>query len=155
MPFALVFAGFLMVLTAAKDTYASFGKQVASEFQGKQSFTVWLFVLAVAGAVGYVDQLRAPSRAFMALIIISMLLANSKRGSILTLLLDGLTNPVTPAKPVSSAPQTDTKSGDKKNDIGSMLGNSGTAIGAILGGPVGATVGGIGQGALNSVLGGK
>ena len=155
MPFALVFAGFLMVLTAAKDTYAAFGKQVASEFQGKQSFTVWLFVLAVAGAVGYVDQLRAPSRAFMALIIISMLLANSKRGSILTMLLEGLTNPVTPAKPVSSAPQTDTKSGDKKSDLGSVLGGAGTSLGAILGGPVGATVGGTALGGLGNVIGGK
>lgn len=76
MPFALVFIGLILIVTGAKDTYSAFGKQVVSDFTGPGNFTFWLASLGAVGALGYISPLRKFSTAFMALIIVAMVLAN-------------------------------------------------------------------------------
>jgi hypothetical protein len=76
MPFVLVTAGLLMIVTGALGTYAQFGSQVASDFTGKGNFVYWFASLFAVGAVGYIDALRTISRLFLALVIIAMVLAN-------------------------------------------------------------------------------
>lgn len=65
-----------MIVTGAKGTYAQFGSQVASDFTGPGNFTYWVAAIFGIGALGYIDALRTFSRLFMALILISMVLAN-------------------------------------------------------------------------------
>jgi len=65
-----------MIVTGAKGTYAQFGSQVASDFTGSQPFTWWVAAILGVGAVGYIDALRTVSRLFLALILVSMVLAN-------------------------------------------------------------------------------
>jgi hypothetical protein len=74
--FVLVISGILMIVTGAKGTYAAFGSQLAGDFTGDHNFTYWLAAIGGVGAVGYVPSLQTASRYFMALIIISMVLAN-------------------------------------------------------------------------------
>jgi hypothetical protein len=65
-----------MIVTGARDTYAAFGKQVVGDFTGAGNFTYWLVALGAVGAIGYVPSLRSFSRAFMALIIVAMVIRN-------------------------------------------------------------------------------
>lgn len=76
MAFVLTVVGLLMIVTGAKGTYAQFGSQVASDFTGPGNFTYWIAAIGSIGALGYIDTLRTFSRYFMALILISMVLAN-------------------------------------------------------------------------------
>lgn len=76
MPFVLVSAGILMIVTGALGTYAQFGKQVAGDFTGKGNFLYWLAAIFAVGALGYYSPLQGVSRLFILLIIISMVLSN-------------------------------------------------------------------------------
>lgn len=76
MGFALLIVGLLMVITGARGTYAQFGSQVASEFQGQNNFTYWLIALGTIGAVGYIQPLQTISRWLMTLILLSIFLSH-------------------------------------------------------------------------------
>jgi hypothetical protein len=76
MGLPLLVIGLLMVIVGGRGTYAQFGQQVASEFQGQGSFTYWLIAIAAVGSIGYFPQVRIISRYLMALIIISIFLAH-------------------------------------------------------------------------------
>jgi hypothetical protein len=103
MPFFFVTVGILLIITGAKDTYVALGKQVASDFTGDRNFFVWIMALGSIGAVGYVPKLRGFSHAFMALVLVAMVLTNSRRADILTLISEGLNNPETPPRPSTGA----------------------------------------------------
>lgn len=76
MPFALVFVGLLLIITGFQNTYKQFGAQVQGDFSGKGNFLYWLLAILIVGAIGYVKSLQGFSRAFMALILLSILLSN-------------------------------------------------------------------------------
>jgi hypothetical protein len=76
MGLPLLIIGLLMVITGGRGTYAQFGSQVASEFQGPNSFTYWLLAIGILGAVGYIKPLQKISRLLMALVLIVIFLAN-------------------------------------------------------------------------------
>jgi hypothetical protein len=77
MGFAFVIIGLLMIVTGGRGTYAQFGSQIASEFQGgKGSFTYWFIALAGIGALGYIPALQTISRWAMSLIILSIFLSH-------------------------------------------------------------------------------
>lgn len=99
MPFFFVVVGIMLVVTGVKNTHVAFGKQVASDFTGDRNFFVWVTALGSLGAIGYVPKLRPFANTFMALVIVAMVLSNSRRGDILTLIQEGLNNPVAPPRP--------------------------------------------------------
>jgi hypothetical protein len=76
MGFVLLIIGLLMVITGARGTYAQFGSQVASEFQGQNSFTYQMIALGSIGALGYIPALQTISRWALALILLVVLLGN-------------------------------------------------------------------------------
>lgn len=76
MPFALVIIGLLMIITGINNTYSPFASQLSQDFSGSKSFLVWVLALGAVGALGYIKDLRTFSHYFMALILISMILAN-------------------------------------------------------------------------------
>jgi len=76
MPFALTIIGMLLIVTGFQNTYAALGAQVAGDFTGKNNFIYWFVAIAVVGAIGYAKPLQNFSRAFMALIIVSIFLSN-------------------------------------------------------------------------------
>lgn len=65
-----------MILTGINNTYAQFGSQLQSDFSGSKSFIVWIIAIGSVGALGYIKDLRSFSHYFMALILISFILAN-------------------------------------------------------------------------------
>jgi len=76
MGYPLVLIGLLMVITGGRGTYAQFGKQIASEFQGPNNFAYWLLALGVIGALGYIQTLQTISRYMMALVLLSIFLSH-------------------------------------------------------------------------------
>jgi len=115
MPFALVFIGLLMIVTGAKDTHKEFAAEVASEFTGppKDNFIWWLVAFGAIGAVGYAPQFRTFSRAFMALLIIVILLANGGFFDQFTKALQS--GPVAPNKAAATPEEKPLVSFDIKN----------------------------------------
>lgn len=77
MPYVLIMIGVVMVVTATQNTYAQFGRQLQSDSIGFAKFAA---AIGIVGAAGYVEDLRGLSRAFMGLIILSIVLANGKNG---------------------------------------------------------------------------
>ena len=106
MPFALVTIGLIMIVTGAKDTYDAFGSQVVGDFTGPGNFTYWIASLGAVGAVGYVPEFRGFSRAFMALIIIAMVIRN---GGFFDKFKSALSSG--PTKPAQNATPTPTNAG--------------------------------------------
>lgn len=76
MPFALVTIGLLLIVVGAKGTQREFGSELRADFTGPGNFTFWIASVGAVGALGYIESLKTFSRAFMALIIISMILSN-------------------------------------------------------------------------------
>lgn len=76
MPFALVTIGLIMVVTGARDTHTQLASSIREDFIGPQSFLWWIAAIGAVGSLGYVKSLRPFSHAFMALILISMVLSN-------------------------------------------------------------------------------
>jgi hypothetical protein len=119
MPFALVLIGLVMIVTGAKDTYKQFGDELISDFTGPGNFTWWIASVGAVGAVGYIPQMEKLSRAFMALVIISMLISNRGVFSKLTAGLEA--GPKTP----------ETKEGTAENGL-PKLGESDTFAKSII-----------------------
>jgi len=78
MPFVLIIVGTVMLVAAVQGTQAQLGSQIATDGQG---FLKYAIAVGAVGAVGYVSDLRTISRLFMALILISLVLSNSKSGT--------------------------------------------------------------------------
>lgn len=76
MPFALTIIGLLLVVTGFQNTHAQLGKQITSDFTGKNNFIYWIAALGAVGALGYVKELEPFSRAFLVLILIGIFLSN-------------------------------------------------------------------------------
>lgn len=82
MPFALVIIGLLAIVTSARDTQDAFAAELRTDFTGppKDNFIWWLAALGSVGALGYVKPLAPFSKAFLVLIFVVMILAQSKDG---------------------------------------------------------------------------
>lgn len=112
MPFALITVGLILVITGARNTYADFGKALAADFTGPGNFTYWLASIGIVGALGYIEDLRVFSRAFMALILLSMILKNGGVFNKLTeALQQGPTTPVASPSQVSQNASSSSESG--------------------------------------------
>lgn len=76
MPLALVIIGLLMVITGVKNTHAQFGAELKSEFTGPGNFTYWFASIVIIGAIGYSKPFKPFANAFLALVLIVIVLKN-------------------------------------------------------------------------------
>lgn len=74
MPFALIGAGAVLMLTGINDTYSQFFGQLQSDVLA--GFFKWALAVLIIGSFGYIDQLRPVSNALLALIIVALFLGN-------------------------------------------------------------------------------
>lgn len=123
MPLTLVVVGLLMIVTGVRDTYAQFAAQLRQDVigGGTKSFLAYGLAIGAVGAVGYVDRLRPAANAFMALIVISLIL--SKRG-LIQQFSDALAGgPLSPKVPDTAPSPTSTLTPDDSTGYESILGN--------------------------------
>jgi hypothetical protein len=105
MPFALIFIGMVLVVTGLRDTYKQMATMIAGDFTGQRGgagFIMFFAAIAMVGALGAVRELRSISHAFLALIIVSLLLHNAGFMQKLLAALRG-TTAATPVPPSTSA----------------------------------------------------
>lgn len=76
MPFVLLAIGLLLVVTSIRGTVFDLGRLVVGDFTGQPNFFYWIVALFIIGALGYVDELQAPSRMLLALVIVVLILSN-------------------------------------------------------------------------------
>ena len=131
MPFALVVIGLVLVMSAIKGTQKQLGAQVVSDFSGSNSFLVWMFSIVLVGCLGYVPALQKFSRAFLALILVAIVLAHN--GFFTELYSAIQSGPKAPTGPVSISAQPATSSGSS-GILGSITGLFGGGGGGILSG---------------------
>jgi hypothetical protein len=81
MTFALALAGIMFVTSGVRGTSQDLAALVKGDFSGPNNFAYWFIAVLVIGGLGYIEDLRSVSRAFLALIIIVLLLTeNQKNG---------------------------------------------------------------------------
>lgn len=76
MPFALVLIGLIMIISGVKNTQSMLGQQLVKDFTGSGNFVYWIVSIFVVGSLGYIPGFEKFSRAFMALIVLTLFLAN-------------------------------------------------------------------------------
>lgn len=74
MGFALIFVGILLALSAVRGTTGDLARLVTGDLTGSGSFVWWLVVLMLIGVIGYIPPFRLLSRAFLAIVILALLL---------------------------------------------------------------------------------
>lgn len=78
MAIAFFIVGIALIVSAFRNTQGQLGTLVAGDFSGSNSFLYWLAVAGILGAAGYVPTLRSPSRWFMGLLVIVLMLTQGK-----------------------------------------------------------------------------
>lgn len=122
MPFALLLIGLVLVITSAQDTYVALGRQVRKDFTGNGSFLWWMIAIVMVGAIGYIEKLRGFATAFMALILIVLVLKN--KGAFTGFVSALKKGPIAPAGGTAE-PQVSGSS-----SIGQNVGSSAPSIGS-------------------------
>ena len=102
MPYALIIAGIILTVAGVRNTQSALYTLLAGDFTGNKSFIWWTLSILGIGAVGYVEDLKGLANAFLALVLIVLVLANK---GVFQQFTTALTNPI-PAAPVAAATST-------------------------------------------------
>ena len=78
MPFAFAIIGLVLIVAGVRGSSADLLKLVSGDFTGDNNFIYWALSIAIIGSIGYVDELRPISRAFLVLIFVVLILAEDK-----------------------------------------------------------------------------
>lgn len=76
MPFVLIIIGLVFLISGVKDTQDDLLALLKGDFTGQHNYIYWMVSILIVGAVGYVDELKPVSRAFLVLVIIVLFLSN-------------------------------------------------------------------------------
>ena len=76
MAIALLMIGIVMVIAAVRNTQGALFSLLQGDFTGTNNFIYWVVAILVIGAIGNVKQLKGFSNAFLALVIIVILLTH-------------------------------------------------------------------------------
>jgi hypothetical protein len=134
MPFALLFVGLILVTAGVRGKTSELYGLVKGDIEnqpGRAGFIYWLFSILVIGSLGYIDELKPISRAFMALVIVVLFLKAGNPtgvgGGLFASLNQALkANPVTPEQTVTNGIETPIASA--RPTIGNYPINLGTGI---------------------------
>lgn len=137
MPVFLLFLGAILLVVAIRGNYAALGSQVASDLTGDKNFLMWIAGIAIVGMLGYVKGFETPSRAFLGLILLGILIS---REGFFTQFASALQNvgttPASPANPGQASLQ-----GAAPFDLAGLA--SGGALNVKVQGAQGGGIGGI------------
>ena len=76
MQFALIFIGLVFVVTGVRGTQNELAEELRDDLVGSGNFIYWVISIMLIGSLGYIDALRTFSRYFLALVLLSIVLAN-------------------------------------------------------------------------------
>ncbi|HEX3643303.1 MAG TPA: hypothetical protein VHV10_18615 [Ktedonobacteraceae bacterium] len=78
MPFAFLIVGTVLVVSGVRGQSQTLFSLVRGDFTGQNNYIYWMFSILLIGALGYIQSLKTFSHAFLALILIVLVL---KEGS--------------------------------------------------------------------------
>jgi hypothetical protein len=99
VPYALVIAGLVLVIAGVRNTQSALFALLQGDFTGNKSFVWWFLSILGIGAVGYVESVKPLANAFLALLLIVLILANK---GVFQNFTNALKNPI-PAAPIATA----------------------------------------------------
>jgi hypothetical protein len=76
VPFAFLIVGALFVVAAVRGQSKQLLSLVKADLTGKDNYLYWAVSILIIGALGYVDELRPLSRAFLILVLVVLVLSN-------------------------------------------------------------------------------
>ena len=74
MPFAFGIVGIVFIVAGVRGTSAALMKLLQCDLAGQNNFVYWILSILIIGALGYIQDLRALSRAFLVLILVVLVL---------------------------------------------------------------------------------
>lgn len=83
MAFVFIIIGVVLTVSGVRGTQGDLWSQVQKDFSPSQqqpnqhSFVPWFVAIMIIGAIGYVEDLKEVSRAFLILVIIVLFLSNN------------------------------------------------------------------------------
>ena len=78
MPFVFAIVGIVFVVAGVRGKSDDLLTLLKNDFAGDGNFIYWVLSIAVIGSLGYVDEIRPLSRAFLAVVLIVLILAEDK-----------------------------------------------------------------------------
>lgn len=76
MPFAFIIVGIVLVVAGVRGTSGQLLTLLKGDLTGKNSYLYWMASILILGALGYDEDIRPLSRAFMTLVIVVLILRN-------------------------------------------------------------------------------
>jgi hypothetical protein len=80
MPFVFLIAGLVLVVAGVREKSQDLTNLLLEDFRGPNNFFYWVLAILAIGALGYVQDLRSFSRGLMSLILLVLILTESKQG---------------------------------------------------------------------------
>lgn len=74
MPFALIVFGLVLTVASVRGRENDLFALLKSELTGPNNFVYWFLAIVAIGSIGYIPRLRGFANAFMALVLIALLL---------------------------------------------------------------------------------
>jgi hypothetical protein len=78
MPFAFIIVGTVLVISGVRGTSQDLLTLVKGDFIGTNSYLYWVVAILIIGSLGYVSSLKNFSRAFLALVLVALVLKEGK-----------------------------------------------------------------------------
>ena len=79
MPFVFVIIGIVMIAAGVRGQSGNLVTLLKGDLTGSNNFIYWIVSIGIIGALGYVQDLRAFSRALLALVIIVLVIRDDKQ----------------------------------------------------------------------------
>ena len=81
MPFIFIIVGVVFITAGVRGTSSQLLTLLEGDITGKNNFAFWILSILVIGAIGYIEDLRSLSRAFLVLVILGLILNEDKNGA--------------------------------------------------------------------------
>jgi hypothetical protein len=78
MPFAFIIVGLVLLVAGVRGKSANLLTLVKGDITGKNSFLPWIIAVLAIGALGYIEDFKSLSRAFLGLVLVVLVLADDK-----------------------------------------------------------------------------
>jgi hypothetical protein len=74
MPFVFIIIGIVLLVSGVRGQSSNLLTLLKGDLTGSSNFGYWIISILVIGAIGYIQDLRALSRAFLVLVIVVLII---------------------------------------------------------------------------------
>jgi hypothetical protein len=78
VPFIFIIVGIVLLVSGVRGTASNLLTLVTGDLTGSNNFIYWILSILIIGAIGYVQDFRAFSRALLVLVLVVLVLAEDK-----------------------------------------------------------------------------